>query len=87
MWPSPGCCTRGRHSTTSLIPILGSRTRAQLDATSDALNLTLSADQVSRIEAASAVPLGAPHERARGSAASLAGGKTDLLEAPAVPVA
>jgi len=52
---------KARRSTTALIPILGSRTRAQLDATLGALNVVLSAEQVTRLDTASAIPLGVPH--------------------------
>jgi len=53
---------KARRSTTALIPILGSRTRAQFDATLGALKVQLSADQVARLDNVSAVPLGVPHE-------------------------
>ncbi|QJI29327.1 aldo/keto reductase [Pseudomonas sp. ADAK18] len=53
---------KARRSTTSLIPILGPRTREQLDATLGALQVQLSADQLSRLDAVSAVALGIPHQ-------------------------
>lgn len=53
---------KARRSTTALIPILGSRTREQFDATLGALKVQLSAEQVTRLDKASAVPLGVPHE-------------------------
>lgn len=52
---------KARRSTTALVPILGSRTRAQLDSTLGALNVQLSAEQVTRLNTASAIPLGVPH--------------------------
>jgi len=52
---------KARRSTTALIPILGSRTRAQLDSTLGALNVQLSAEHVTRLDHASAIPLGVPH--------------------------
>lgn len=78
---------KAARSTTALIPILGSRTRAQLDGTLGALDLALSEDQIARLDALSAVPLGTPHEQTAGSAAAIAGGKPELLDLPAVPVA
>jgi aryl-alcohol dehydrogenase-like predicted oxidoreductase len=78
---------KARRSTTSLIPILGSRTRAQLDATLGALDVTLSQDQITRLDAASAIPMGTPHEQINGSAAAIAGGKPELLALPSIPVA
>lgn len=52
---------KARRSTTALIPILGSRTRAQLDATLGALHVQLSNEQVTRLDTAGAIPLGVPH--------------------------
>ena len=49
---------KAAKSTTSLIPILGSRTREQLDATLGALEVKLSSEQVARLDAVSAIPLG-----------------------------
>src|SRR5258706_2879247 len=54
-------------STTAVIPILGPRTREQLDGTLGALDLTLSEDQIARLDALSAVPLGTPPEQISGS--------------------
>ena len=52
---------KARRSTTALIPILGSRTRAQFDATLGALDVELSAEHVARLDTASAIPPGVPH--------------------------
>jgi len=78
---------KARRSVTTLIPILGSRTREQLDATLGALDVRLSADQIARLDAPSAIPLGTPHEQINGSAAAIAGGKPELLELPVIPAA
>jgi aryl-alcohol dehydrogenase-like predicted oxidoreductase len=78
---------KAAKSTTTLIPILGSRTREQLDGTLGALDLKLSPNQVERLDEASAIPLGTPHEQINGSAASIAGGKPELIEMPVIPVA
>lgn len=77
---------KAARSTSGLIPILGPRTREQFDATIGALALTLSADQVSRLDGASAVALGVPHEQINGGAAALAGGKPELFVPRALPV-
>ena len=53
---------KARRSTTALIPILGSRTREQLDATLGALEVQLSEQQMARLEDSSSVPAGVPHE-------------------------
>ena len=78
---------KAAKSTTSLIPILGSRTREQLDATLGALEVKLSSEQVARLDAVSAIPLGTPHEQIAGSASAMAGGKPELLEVPVIPAA
>ena len=49
--------------------------------------MTLSQKQIARLDAASAVPLGTPHEQISGSAAAIAGGKRELLDLPALRVA
>lgn len=78
---------KSARSTVALVPILGSRSRAQLDNTLGAVEVKLTPDQVTRLDAASAIPLGIPHDQLRESAPQLAGGKPELLDPPAVPVA
>ncbi|KAF1027965.1 MAG: Aldo-keto reductase IolS [Pseudomonas sp.] len=53
---------KARRSTTALIPILGPRTREQFEATLGALQLQLPAEHVARLDNASAIALGVPHE-------------------------
>jgi aryl-alcohol dehydrogenase-like predicted oxidoreductase len=77
---------KARRSTTALIPILGSRTREQLDATLGALAVMLSHEQIANLDETSAIPLGTPHEQINGSAAAIAGGKRELLDLPTIPV-
>ncbi|WP_223480059.1 MULTISPECIES: aldo/keto reductase [unclassified Pseudomonas] len=76
---------KAKRSTTALIPILGSRTREQLDATLGALDVQLSADQLSRLDGISEVAKGVPHESIAGSFARFSGGET--LDLPIIPVA
>ncbi|MGH6884296.1 MAG: aldo/keto reductase, partial [Hypericibacter sp.] len=78
---------KSARSTAGLIPILGSRTRTQLDDTLGAVEVKLTPEQVAKLDAASAVPLGIPHDQLRETAPGLAGGKLDLLDLPRVPVA
>ncbi len=78
---------KAAKSTTSLIPILGSRTPTQLTGTLSALNVKLSPAQIARLDEVSAIPLGTPHEQINDSAAAIAGGKPELLEAPVLPPA
>ena len=78
---------KAARSTTSLVPILGPRTREQLDATLGALEVELSSDQIRRLDDASVVSLGVPHEQIQSSAARLAGGKPEFMDRPILPVA
>ncbi|MFD1692918.1 aldo/keto reductase [Azotobacter chroococcum] len=77
---------RAARSSTSLIPILGPRTREQLDATLGALQLAPSAEQLARLEAASAVAPGTPHEQIAGQLPAVLGGHPDF-RMPTIPVA
>lgn len=76
---------KARRSTTALIPILGSRTREQFDATLGALDLRLTAEHVAQLDGISAVAMGVPHESISGSYSRFSGGET--LHQPIIPVA
>jgi aryl-alcohol dehydrogenase-like predicted oxidoreductase len=78
---------RAAASTTSLIPIVGPRTRAQLDDYLSALKIKLSDKQAARLTAASAVPLGVPHEIIASSSDRVSGGPTSRIDLPAQPAA
>lgn len=54
---------KAARASTSLIPILGSRTLAQLNDSLLALDITLSDEQVTRLDKVSAISLGTPHEQ------------------------
>ncbi|MDR5826935.1 aldo/keto reductase [Caballeronia sp. LP006] len=71
-----------------VLPIIGPRTLKQLDDNLGALAVTLSAEQLARLDAASATPLGFPHDvvNAERTRSRLAGGKADLLDYPLTPV-
>jgi aryl-alcohol dehydrogenase-like predicted oxidoreductase len=70
------------------IPIIGPRTRAQLDDNLASIEVLLSADQIRRLDEASAIPLGFPHDMLATPAYQdrIAGGKRALLDLPAMPV-
>lgn len=68
------------------LPILGPRTLEQLDDNLAALDVRLTAEQIARLDAASAITLGFPFDIVAGSAANLAGGKLELTDLPARPV-
>lgn len=65
---------RAAKAATSLIPILGSRTREQLDDTLAALALTLSESQAARLDQISAIELGTPHRQIAETLARAQGG-------------
>jgi aryl-alcohol dehydrogenase-like predicted oxidoreductase len=53
---------RTQGANGSVLPIIGARTRAQLDENLASLNLTLDPAQLARLEAATSVDLGFPHQ-------------------------
>jgi aryl-alcohol dehydrogenase-like predicted oxidoreductase len=65
---------QAKQSSTTLIPILGSRTAEQLNATLGALEVALDTQQIERLEAASQVSMGVPHEQISASVKNLAPG-------------
>jgi aryl-alcohol dehydrogenase-like predicted oxidoreductase len=75
-------------SAKGALPIIGPRTRAQLDDNVAAADLRLSADQLGRLDEASAVSMGFPHDMVSAPATQdrIAGGKRALLNMPDHPV-
>jgi aryl-alcohol dehydrogenase-like predicted oxidoreductase len=78
---------RGRRSTTAYVPIIGPRNVKQLEDYLGALEVTLSQAQYSRLDQASAVPAGVPHDIADGMLDVVLGGDRGRFDRPAVPVA
>ncbi|MDC0712859.1 aldo/keto reductase [Stigmatella sp. ncwal1] len=80
---------RAARATTSVIPILGASTLAQLDANLAASAVTLSEEQMARLDAVSAISLGFPHEMlaSEGLGLRIAGGRPELRRPPFAPVA
>lgn len=76
-------------SARGVIPILGPRTADQLRDNLAAADFELSPEHVARLDAASAIPLGFPHEMlaADSQRDRLAGGMLDRVERLPVPVA
>jgi aryl-alcohol dehydrogenase-like predicted oxidoreductase len=76
-------------ATRGVLPILGPRTRAQLDDNLGSVNVNLRAEHVSRLSEASAVSLGFPHEMLAADAQRkrLSGGLSESVAAPTIPVA
>lgn len=69
-----------------VLPIIGPRTFEQFTDNLAALDVRLSGEQMARLDTASAIALGFPHEVVAKSAPMLAGGKFDQLDAPTFPV-
>lgn len=65
------------------LPIIGPRTPEQLADNLSSLELSLSADQIQRLDEASAIVMGFPFDVVAGSAGNLAGGKAELTDFPA----
>lgn len=63
-----------------ILPIVGPRTPAQLADNLAAAAVTLSREQLQRLDEASAIELGFPHDVVAASAARLAGGKLDVTD-------
>jgi aryl-alcohol dehydrogenase-like predicted oxidoreductase len=78
---------KARRSATTMIPIIGPRTREQLDGNVGALAVTLLPDQFALLEKVSEVSLGVPHEVNKSTAQRMAGGDPELLDLPTTPVA
>lgn len=64
-----------------VLPILGPRILEQLLDNLGATEVTLSPAQLVKLDAASAIPLGFPHDIVAQSAQALAGGKKELIDA------
>ena len=76
-------------SAKGVLPILGAKTRAQLDDSLAGGAIRLSAEQVARLDAASAVPLGYPHEltASAGVRAGSTGNRWEQIDFPTRVVA
>jgi aryl-alcohol dehydrogenase-like predicted oxidoreductase len=78
---------RAARSTSACVPIIGPRTPEQLEDYLAALDLTLTDEQVARLDEVSAFPLGSPHEINGLVRESLLGGDAGRMAPRAVPVA
>jgi aryl-alcohol dehydrogenase-like predicted oxidoreductase len=85
---TPGQVATRWVSAKGVIPIIGNRTRDQLDANLAVVSVTLTADQIRRLDDVSAVPLGSPHELTASVAVRRQqhGGKVVSIDPPRVPV-
>ncbi len=62
------------------LPIIGPRTEEQLADNLASVDVQLTAEQIARLDAASAISLGFPHEVVAASIPSLGGGKHELID-------
>lgn len=80
---NPGQVAIAWVASHGLIPILGPRSRAQLDDNLGALSVPLNAAQRERLDQVSAPSLGFPHDMVAGSRPRLSGGMRDAIDHPA----
>ncbi len=78
----------GWSMAKGVIPIIGPRTTDQLSTNLAAADLRLSPEQIARLDAVSAFPLGYPHEMLAdpGAINAITGGNADLLDAPSYSI-
>ncbi len=86
---SPGQVAIAWVAAKGSLPIIGPRTKEQLDDNLGAVRLKLSAEQMARLDEVSAVPPVFPYSMidSRENRQRIAGGKLDLLDLPTTPVA
>jgi len=86
---APGKVAIAWVSAKGVLPILGARTRAQLDENLAACDVRLSEDQIRRLDEASWTPAGYPHEllAAEGQRTSITGNRWDQIDFPTRTVA
>ena len=70
---------KAERSSTSLIPVLGSRTLSQLDDTLAALGHSLNDAHIALLDEVSAVTLGTPHEQIAGTLPRSQGGESSRV--------
>jgi aryl-alcohol dehydrogenase-like predicted oxidoreductase len=75
------------RSATALVPVIGPRNLAQLEDYLAALDVRLDDEQYRRLDEASRIPLGQPHDLVNSRRGPLLGGDADAFETPVVPVA
>jgi len=78
---SPGQIAIAWVLAKGTLPIIGPRTHAQLVDNLAALQVQLTPAQLQRLDSASAITLGFPHDVVAASAPALAGGKGELIDA------
>jgi aryl-alcohol dehydrogenase-like predicted oxidoreductase len=83
---NPGRVALAWVSAKGVLPIIGPRTRVQLDDNLGALELSLSSDHLRQLDEVSAITLGFPHDLFNaGLQNRMTGGKLEFFDRPAVP--
>lgn len=83
---SPGQIAISWVLAKGTLPIIGPRTAEQLADNLASVDVQLTSEQVSRLDTASAITLGFPHDIVAASASSLGGGKHELIDAAIRPL-
>jgi aryl-alcohol dehydrogenase-like predicted oxidoreductase len=78
---------RNARSATALVPVIGPRNLAQLEDYLAALDVHLDDEQYRRLDEASRIQLGQPHDLISSRRGPLLGGDAGAFESPVVPVA
>jgi len=78
---------RAHRSPTALVPVIGPRHLHQLEDYLGSLELQLDPGQYRRLDEASALPLGQPHDLIAARRPAVLGGNADHFRTPAIPVA
>lgn len=86
MGVSPGQVAIAWVLTKGVLPILGPRTLEQLTDNLGSSEVRLDAAHIERLDQASAIQLGFPHDVVAGSTGRLGGGTPELIDRPARPV-
>lgn len=86
---APGEVALAWVATTGVFPIIGPRSLGHLQSSISAAGLSLSADELNRLEEVSALPSVFPYTLIEevGNKQRITGGKLDLFDAPTLPVA
>ncbi|MDF2698413.1 MAG: aldo/keto reductase [Labilithrix sp.] len=84
---TPGQVALAWVASKGVLPILGPRTAAQLDDNLGAAHVRLGVEQIERLDRASAISSGFPHDMIAGVRAPLVGGDLSRVEQPSLPVA
>jgi len=86
---NPGQTAIAWVKAKGVLPVIGPRTLAQLEDNLAAVDVVLSDDQIRRLDAVSAIPLGYPHEllAAADQRATMTGNRWEQIDFPAQTVA